>query len=981
MGWGILNDPKYPNIPGTIILNEKVDASKLEDWEYEEPKKIGDIVLNPQPTDSPNDPLNWSTATKMTILLIVSLTAGVTVSLGPMITTGFDEISKAFNVTADQISFSIVGAMQLTTGSGTFFTAAAAAVWGKRPVFIVATVCLLATNAWGFFAGSFLSLTMMRVIQGFAAAPFETLVSATIAEIFYTHEKGKMLSIWNLFVMGGVKLGQLIAGFIIQNLGFKFTFGICALIYAGILPAMYFFVPETFYIPKERETEVIFDKSSLHVYEIILPERKNSFAQRTKIFQGRVSQAGFWRMAFKPIPLVTFPAVIYSAFTYTFYAAGLTLIALLQDNIFSAAPYNLSSSAIGLTNLPLFAVGLCGTLISGYCADFVVQFMTRHNNGVYEPEFRLVLMLVAASLSSIAYVGFGYSVSAGANIVIPISFLGVQTFAVPFATSSMFTYVMDCHASHAAQAFVTMNFIKAAVSFVMSDFVNGWFASSGAKSVFVTIAVANLAVSGASIPMRVRGWGCFAFPKLDTWDGWSLVSGGDEWGVRGRCREHGNVTGFNETTSLQFIACLGEDFCARSNDDSATPDKSNPANSGSETESPPSSTPILSSKSVPSPEPFLGNAFRGREEPEKFVPSNNVQGIGGVRGRKVLLTADDFSIRAGHADGAVMGKTVYLEKMALAMKVPVVKLVDGSSGGGSVTSIRSMGYTIGLGAARVVACHFSVMVGDVEALFNAGPKVVAGATFEEGLSFTDLGGPSMHCTNGTIDNLAANEQECFEQIRTIPGYLPNSGSSLPPTIKSENAEDRPCENLRTIIPRKELASGSQKTTRHLKFCDIFNIPIVQFVDVPGYTIGTITERTATMRHGVALATTYYSTATPVFSVVTRRAYGVAGGIMLDCRDPRMRVTWPSGEWGSLPLNAGIEVRHSPELKAAEMQGKREERYQELEEEYARLMNPVQTANTFGIEEIIDPAVTRRVVVKWVKYIYAIVWKYAVGLAN
>lgn len=80
MGWGVLDDPRYPNIPGTVNLNEVVDASKLEDWEYEEPKKLGDIVLNPQPTDSKNDPLNWSQATKICILLILSLTAGVTVS-------------------------------------------------------------------------------------------------------------------------------------------------------------------------------------------------------------------------------------------------------------------------------------------------------------------------------------------------------------------------------------------------------------------------------------------------------------------------------------------------------------------------------------------------------------------------------------------------------------------------------------------------------------------------------------------------------------------------------------------------------------------------------------------------------------------------------------------------------------------------------------------------------------------------------------
>jgi acetyl-CoA carboxylase carboxyltransferase component len=168
------------------------------------------------------------------------------------------------------------------------------------------------------------------------------------------------------------------------------------------------------------------------------------------------------------------------------------------------------------------------------------------------------------------------------------------------------------------------------------------------------------------------------------------------------------------------------------------------------------------------------------------------------------------------------------------------------------------------------------------------------------------------------------------------------------------------------------ALGSQKITRMLKFLDVFNIPLVQFVDVPGYAIGTVAERSATMRHGVTLATTYYSTTMPIFSVIVRRVYGVAGGVMLDCRDPRMRVAWPSGMWGSLPLEGGIEVGHSFELKEIERKhgkAKRDERYAELESEYRRLMNPVRTANHFGVEEIIDPAYTRRVCAEWVAHMY------------
>lgn len=163
------------------------------------------------------------------------------------------------------------------------------------------------------------------------------------------------------------------------------------------------------------------------------------------------------------------------------------------------------------------------------------------------------------------------------------------------------------------------------------------------------------------------------------------------------------------------------------------------------------------------------------------------------------------------------------------------------------------------------------------------------------------------------------------------------------------------------------ALSSQKITRHLKFCDIFNIPILQFVDIPGYAIGTNAERSATMRHGVSLATTYFSTTVPIFSVVTRKCYGVAGGVMMDCREPRMRIAWPSGEWGSLPLEGGIEVGHAGELRKLE-EKEREARYKELEQEYSRLMNPVRTANAFGVEEIVDPADTRIIAVEWLKHV-------------
>lgn len=125
-----------------------------------------------------------------------------------------------------------------------------------------------------------------------------------------------------------------------------------------------------------------------------------------------------------------------------------------------------------------------------------------------------------------------------------------------------------------------------------------------------------------------------------------------------------------------------------------------------------------------------------------------------------------------------------------------------------------------------------------------------------------------------------------------------------------------------------------------------------------------------MRWGVELAKTYYTTSMPIFNVVTCRVFGVAGGIMIGSRDPVMQVAWPSGHWGSLPLDGGIEVGHRHELREAEKAGQKDERYQELEKEYLRLMNPVRTANAFGVEEMIDPKDTRRVCCQWARHMYA-----------
>lgn len=448
-----------------------------------------------------------------------------------------------------------------------------------------------------------------------------------------------------------------------------------------------------------------------------------------------------------------------------------------------------------------------------------------------------------------------------------------------------------------------------------------------------------------------------------------------------------------------------------------------------------------------------GPGGRAKDEVGGFTPSNNVQGFGAVGGRRVLFTADDFSLRAGHADGAIWAKTVYMEKLCIDLRLPILKLVDGSSGGGSVTTIKTSGFSyvppmpgfkevtqqlnlgipnlgavlgpaIGLGAARVTACHFSVMAADVGSLFNAGPHVVAKATFEEGLTAGELGGPDVHCANGTIDNAAADEMGCFDQMRRFLSYVPNCGfAENPPVEHSDDPADRDVASLRTMIPRRRQrayamvrllqtvldkgswfeigagwgntaivglgrlrgrpvgvvannpevlsgatdAFGAQKITKHLNLCDVFNLPLVQFIDCPGYSVGTTAERQATMKYGVELGKAYFSTTMPVFNVLVRKCYGVAGGIMADCRDPHHRIAWPSLESGSLPLAGGVEASHARELKEAG--DRKAQLYDEMMEDYTRLQNPVRTAAAFDVPELVDPADSRKLLCAWTSHMW------------
>jgi acetyl-CoA carboxylase carboxyltransferase component len=440
-------------------------------------------------------------------------------------------------------------------------------------------------------------------------------------------------------------------------------------------------------------------------------------------------------------------------------------------------------------------------------------------------------------------------------------------------------------------------------------------------------------------------------------------------------------------------------------------------------------------------------------EGERLVeirPSNFVAGTARLDGRRVLLGGDDFTVRGGAADGTVGYKAGHAERMALELRVPIVRLVDGTGGGGSVKSLEStrrtyvpanpameimteslatvpvvaaaLGPVAGLGAARVVLSHFSVMPRGSAQLFVAGPPVVRRGVGQD-VDKETLGGSSIHTReSGAVDNEVASEDEAFAQMRRFLSYLPSSVYELPPVAPCADPVTRREEELLQIVPRsrrqphdarriirlvcdsesffelqprfgRSLVTGfarlagrpvgvlgndpkrlggaidgpaSDKWTRFVDLCDTFHLPVVNFVDNPGFLIGVTGERQGTIRRGARAIAAVYQARVPWCSIIVRRVFGVAGAAHGNHSKLNLRYAWPSGEWGSLPIEGGVEAAYKRELEAAPDP---DALRRELEEKLGAMRSPFRTAEIFGVEEIIDPRDTRPLLCEWVETAY------------
>ena len=330
----------------------------------------------------------------------------------------------------------------------------------------------------------------------------------------------------------------------------------------------------------------------------------------------------------------------------------------------------------------------------------------------------------------------------------------------------------------------------------------------------------------------------------------------------------------------------------------------------------------------------------------------------------------------------------------------------------------ALGSVAGIGAARVATSHYSVIVRESAQMMIAGPALVEQAQLGDH-GKEELGHADIHSANGAIDDAVDSEDEAFAYAKAFLSYLPSNVDEAAPRTATDDPTDRRDEDLLSAVPReprqvykmrniihsvfdadsffeigrswgKSIVTGfarlngypvavfaedpyqyggawtadaCRKLVRLLDTASTFHLPVVHLEDCPGFLIGKESEENSTIRYGSQALAALGQLTTPFACVVIRKAFGVAGAANNKPGYRSLRYAWPSSDWGSLPIEGGIEVAYKQDLADSDDP---ESLLEEIRDRLNRVRSPHRAAEFFEIEEIIDPRDTRPLLCEWVE---------------
>lgn len=499
-------------VPGTVHL---VDLQGILNVQKDSNQKRN-IILVPQPTSNPNDPLRWSQGKKkaqFAFLFIWSFLQAVNVAwYAPAWTLWTEELTGATFPTLNNAT----ALCFLFLGIGCLFLQPTALKLGRRFVYILCSILAIIANIIGSRAKSIKYIYAAQIIAGFAAAPVDSLVEISTTDVFFQHERAQYLSFFILALYAGSDLGPVACGFLVETMDWRWAYYLLIIFFAVTLIIQLFYMEDTTFerIESDNLQETIVRQIKSHetmlsstgiedqikgsstdknISEVAaseidsalvdesIPER--TYWQRMRLIESEYNDSRTWFTIWhRPFVLISFPAVIYGGYVYGSQMMWLALLQTTQSQLYGAPPYNFRSLIVGLTNISALIGSIFGMFYGGRFVDYLTIRLSERNNGILEPEFRLWAMVLPTILNAAGLLAYGLGTGYGVHWFIPV---GIGQFCVGFANGSSggitLTYVIDCYPKLASEALVLMLFIRNVFGMGFCFAIQPWIKTDGLK--------------------------------------------------------------------------------------------------------------------------------------------------------------------------------------------------------------------------------------------------------------------------------------------------------------------------------------------------------------------------------------------------------------------------------------------------------------------------------------------------------------------
>jgi MFS family permease len=476
MGLGVLESSQAV-VPGTIQLFD--NEINQEDSSHLKHSVDGKTILAPQPSDSPNDPLNWSTLKKDTvylILLVCCILSGCHAAILSPVTL---ELASEFDVTITKIA-QLSSYMLLMIASTSFLNPPIANVYGKRAIFVIGVAILMVADIWAAKSGSYNSLFGARMLSGVGESSFSTLAVSVVPDLYFVHQRSRRILIFVLFSTSGAYLGTVIGTEIIAISSWRGAFIGLAVSEGIMLVLTFLFLHETQYKRQHVDplanmaSDAIMEKvndPTLHVEEIqpgdpdiervntAAMEKKKTFLQNLNLYSGRMSHNNVFLLLYRSIILSFHPTIFYATCLTLLYSWDVG-VSFTIDAFMTLPPYNFTTQAVGRMFLAPWIGVILAVVFGEPFLGWLTTFLTRRNHNVYEPEFRLWGTIPGVMLGIIGCVGWGWGEQVGVSWIGMAFFSGIMAAGAVFMNATGVAYIIDAHREYANESQVILFSLK-----------------------------------------------------------------------------------------------------------------------------------------------------------------------------------------------------------------------------------------------------------------------------------------------------------------------------------------------------------------------------------------------------------------------------------------------------------------------------------------------------------------------------------------